>query len=62
MVTHGEILVYKTDDGPVGLDVRFQDEAVWLLPAMMAELLGTTRQNFRFSGRRSRVVSNQTRY
>ena len=56
MTTHGEILLYQTDDGPVRLDFRFQDETVWLPPAMMAELLGTTLQNIKFSGCRSRVV------
>jgi hypothetical protein len=38
MTTHGEIIVYQTDDGNVKLDVRLQDETVWLTQAMMAEL------------------------
>ncbi|MDA3949429.1 MAG: hypothetical protein PF508_09390 [Spirochaeta sp.] len=38
MTTHGEIRVYRTDDGNVGLDIRLQDETVWLTQAMMAEL------------------------
>jgi hypothetical protein len=45
MTSHGEILVYRTDDGTVRLDVRLQDETVWLTQAMMAELFGTTQQN-----------------
>ena len=45
MTTHGEILVYRTDDGTVRLDVRLQDETVWLTQAMMAELFGTTVPN-----------------
>ncbi|TVR90508.1 MAG: hypothetical protein EA428_08270 [Spirochaetaceae bacterium] len=45
MTTHGEILVYQTDDGTVRLDVRLQDETVWLTQALMAELFGTTQQN-----------------
>ena len=45
MTTYGEILVYQTDDGTVRLDVRLQDETVWLTQAMMAELFGTTVPN-----------------
>jgi len=45
MTTHGEIIVYQTDEGGVRLDVRLQDETVWLTQAMMAELFGTTQQN-----------------
>ncbi len=45
MTTHGEIIVYQTDDGAVRLDVRLQDESVWLTQAMMAELFGTTVPN-----------------
>jgi len=41
----GEILVYQTDDGRVRLDVRLQDESVWLTQPLMAELFQTTQQN-----------------
>jgi len=47
LTTHGEILVYQTDDGAVRLDVRLQDETVWLTQAMMAELFGTAVPNVR---------------
>ena len=47
MTTHGEILVYRTDDGTVGLDVRLQDETVWLTQAMMAELFACSVDNVR---------------
>ncbi len=41
----GEILIYKTDDGRVKLDVRLQDETIWLTQQMMADLFQTTKQN-----------------
>ena len=41
----GEILVYQSDDGTVRLDVRLQDETVWLTQQMMAELLQSSKQN-----------------
>ncbi|MFC1671758.1 virulence RhuM family protein [Planctomycetota bacterium] len=34
----GELLVYQTDDGQVKLDVRLEDETVWLTQRLMAEL------------------------
>ena len=34
----GEILVYQTNDGRVRLDVRLQDESVWLTQPLMAEM------------------------
>jgi hypothetical protein len=41
----GEMLVYQTDDGQVKLEVRLQDETVWLTQQMMAELFQTSKQN-----------------
>jgi len=41
----GELLVYQTDDGRIRLDVRLQDETVWLTQPLMAELFQTTQQN-----------------
>jgi hypothetical protein len=41
----GEILVYQTGDGRVKLDVRLEDETVWLTQQMMAEQFQTTKQN-----------------
>jgi hypothetical protein len=34
----GELLVYRTEDGQVKLEVRLQDETVWRTQQMMAEL------------------------
>lgn len=41
----GELLVYQTEDGQVKLDVRLENESLWLTQAMMAELFQTTPQN-----------------
>ena len=41
----GEFLLYQTEDGQVRLDVRLQDETVWLTQATMSELFQTTPQN-----------------
>ncbi len=41
----GEILVYQTEGGQVKLDVRLQEETVWLTQPLMAELFQTTQQN-----------------
>jgi len=43
--TRGEILVYQTGEGHVKLEVRLEDETVWLTQQMMAELFQTTKQN-----------------
>lgn len=41
----GEILVYQTEDGRVKLQVRLENETVWLTQQLMAELFQTTQQN-----------------
>lgn len=42
---HGEIILYQTGDGYIKLDVRLQNETLWLTQASMAELFRTTQQN-----------------
>ncbi len=41
----GEILLYQTEDGRTRIDVRLQDETLWLTQMQMAELFQTTKQN-----------------
>ncbi len=41
----GEFLLYQTEDGQVRIDVRLQDETVWLTQQMIAELFQTTIPN-----------------
>jgi len=38
-----EIVIYQTDDGAVQIDVRLQDDTVWLTIDGMAELFGKSR-------------------
>ena len=40
-----QIVIYQTENGETKLDVRFQDETVWLTQKLMAELFQTTSQN-----------------
>jgi hypothetical protein len=44
-VGKGEFLVYEAGDGRVKLEVRLQDETVWLTQQHMAELFQSTKQN-----------------
>ena len=40
-----EFLVYEAADGTVKIDVRLENETVWLTQQLMAELFQTTKQN-----------------
>ena len=40
-----QFLIYQTEDGRVKIDVRFEDESVWLTQQMMADLFQTSKQN-----------------
>jgi len=40
-----QIIIYQTENGETKLDVRFQDETVWLSQKLMAELFQTSSQN-----------------
>jgi hypothetical protein len=41
----GQFLVYEAEDGRIKIDVRLEDETVWLTQQHMAELFQTTKQN-----------------
>ena len=41
----GQFLVYEAEDGQVKIDVRLEDETVWLTQKLMADLFQTTKQN-----------------
>jgi hypothetical protein len=46
MVLDGsEFIIYQTEDGLTKIDVRMEDETVWLTQTQMAELFQTTKQN-----------------
>ena len=38
-------IIYTTDDGQVEIEVRLEDENVWLTQNSMAELFDNTKQN-----------------
>lgn len=40
-----EIILYDIPDNQTALEVRFEDDTVWLTQAQMAELFQTTRNN-----------------
>jgi len=39
----GEIILYQTSDGIINLDVRLENETIWLTQAQIAQLFGTKR-------------------
>jgi len=39
------LLLYRTEDGRTRIEVRVQDETVWLNQSAMAELFQSTKQN-----------------
>lgn len=45
MENYGEILIYQSDDGLTNVEVKIQDETVWLMQQQMAELFQTSRTN-----------------
>lgn len=45
MDNSSQILIYQTEDGRTKIDVRLQDETVWLTQRMLAELFQTSKQN-----------------
>jgi len=44
-IQKSQFLIYQSEDGRIKLDVRFEDETVWLTQAMIAELFQTTIPN-----------------
>ena len=45
MNINSEILLYQTEDGQTKIDVRLDEETVWLSQVQMTELFQTTKQN-----------------
>ena len=40
-----QIVIYQTEDGQTQIDVRLENETVWLTQAQMAELFKSSRTN-----------------
>lgn len=45
MNDYGEILIYQSEDGLTSIEVKMQDETVWLTQQQMADLFQTSRTN-----------------
>lgn len=45
MDNYGEILIYQSNDGLTNIEVKIQDETVWLTQQQMADLFQTSRTN-----------------
>ena len=43
--SNGSIIIYQSEDGSVRIDVRLEDETVWLTQQQMADLYGSSRTN-----------------
>lgn len=43
-MSNSEILIYQKTDGNIKIDVRLEEETVWLTQAQMAELFGKGRR------------------
>lgn len=41
----GQVLLYQRDDGSAGVEVKLEDQTVWLTQKQIAELFQTTREN-----------------
>jgi hypothetical protein len=42
---NSQIIIYQTEDGQTKLDVRLENETIWLSQKMMAKLFRTSSQN-----------------
>ena len=42
---YGKILIYQTDDGQTNIEVKIEDDTVWLTQQQMSELFQTSRTN-----------------
>ena len=45
MADHGELIIYQTDDGLTKINVRFEEETVWLTQAQLCDLYQTSKSN-----------------
>ena len=44
-VKKGEVLIYQSDDGLTKIDVRLEEDTVWLTQLQLAELYKTSKSN-----------------
>ena len=53
----GQFLVYLAEDGRTKIEVRLENETVWLSQQHMADLFQTTKQNVSLQGLRAKGAS-----
>ena len=41
----GEIIIYQTEEGQTKIDVRFENESLWLSQAQLVELYQSSKSN-----------------
>lgn len=44
-IVGSEIIIYQTEDGHTKIDVKFEDETVWLTQTQLCELYQTSKSN-----------------
>ena len=44
-IQRSQFLIYQSEDGRIKLDVRFQNDTVWLTQAMIVELFQSSKAN-----------------
>ena len=44
-MTKDQIIIYQTSDGQTAIEVKLEDESVWLTQGQMQELFNQTKQN-----------------
>lgn len=44
-MNHGEIILYQSSDGTTSLDVKLEQETIWLTQMQMIELFQSSKQN-----------------
>lgn len=45
MENYGEIIIYQSDDGLTNIEVKIQDETVWLTQQQLVELYQSSKSN-----------------
>lgn len=44
-MSQGEFIIYKTEDGIPAIDVKLEDDTIWLTQQQMQQLFGKTKQS-----------------
>jgi len=47
-MTNNEIIIYKLDEFTTKIEVKLEDETVWLTQTQMVELFNSSKQNIKY--------------